>query len=176
VPDYLEQFFAVTVSGSLYRANCTGGKLSLLKLAMVGTADASVGQDLVALAKPPEGVNQIHIGAAKTCPMISGYPDNSWSLYLYTAGVWPTSGKPMHLGTHDMFYNNTSQIVGLFLLEDEASICLAEGDGSYSPLDDKYWLQTCATLEAIGADHPHFVGFVRMRELAKPATEAEIAI
>jgi len=128
--EHLKVFFAVTTT-SLYRIEWKDNLPSPIvqKIAMVGKSQVPVGQIVQG------GYNL-------------GIMDRGLVLYG-TDRELPEMVNTAYWG------GGTSPIVGLFLQEDEARVCLNSGE--LTPLNPRWRQQTEATLEAIGDDHPKFV-------------------
>jgi len=136
----LHEFFAVTLSGSLYRISdeFVNGCPSVVKIALRGESQINVGErlrngDLVGLIG-----RRIILYSEPHPPADFSKHQDPWQINNYFWG------------------GGTSSIVALFLREKDARACFLDKADKIA-LDGDWREYTQATLERIGKDHPVFV-------------------
>jgi len=140
---FIKEFFAVTVSGSLYRIESRkepDGSPTVTKVALTGKSVVPVGRKLA-------GHGLLSVGKA---------------LVMYTPdahGLWsPQTSFERDIAkvNTQWWHDNTSAVVALFLDGVAARLCLTEHD-DHVPCDPRWLESTKIVLSAIGDNHPDFV-------------------
>ncbi len=143
--ELLREFFAVTVSGSLYRIIYSSGETTVEKIAIRNGAKSKVpvGDRLKIGTFDHTGSND-YVGIA------------SYGIFLYYGFHRADQKRPLPEFVNTSYWGGkTSAVVGLFIRENDARACInAE---NLQMLDLRWASQTEEVYIAIGASHPKFV-------------------
>jgi hypothetical protein len=132
----LKEFFAVTISGSLYQVS------------------DEINQNnwpTVKKISGPDNPDLLPVGSCLEGGQLVGISDSGIYLFNFTS-KYKRAFERMNVR---YFGGGTGAIVGLFLEQSEAQKCVASG--SHSILDSRYHVQTHAVIDQIGDYHPIFV-------------------
>lgn len=136
----LHEFFAVTLSGSVYRISdeVKDGCPNVVKIALRGESHIGVNERL-------RNGNLVGLIERRIILYFEPHPPTDF----------PKHQDPWQINTY-FWGGGTSSIVALFLREEDAMACFLDRVGK-TALDEKWSNYTQATLERIGKDHPVFV-------------------
>lgn len=146
--EFLKEFFAVTISGSLYRIifSPEDERATVEKIAVKDGYSGEV----------PVGT-KLHIGSLDYAGADDFIGIASYGISLYYG--YRRAGQkrppfPEFVNTR-LWGGKTSAVISLFLKEDDAKDCLNAND--LQTLDLRWAIQTEEVYKAIGADHPKFI-------------------
>lgn len=143
----LKLFFAVTMSGSLYRVSCNKNGFALAKLLLIGHS------------KIPQGSVLKSDSTAECLGIVDGEGGLVRYLPEHSRGGKP---YPAELTNTGYWAGWTSGIVALFLDKQSALACARKSQLNF--LDERWSGQTLDVIKRIGDDHPFFIpsnGFLK---------------